>query len=521
MLRRLLKQYFFVFSNKVHPSIKRYINYNKNLWKPFASGDSVILVSLYHFHPLIHAYSVMGNFMARRSRSQIEWFFFHGHPNPLYEAIYASFGARRGMDETTKVCTSEVEALVTRIKKAATTKDALANLVIDGIQIGDLIYDTYLRIVPAVTVDLADRKLDDLIRQAAGIYLRARQYFETKKVQAVMSDHIVYIYGGIVSRMAMRLGIPVYQPFFDPQFYYARAECDYNVSGVAVRWPYWRMPDIFRGLSDKEKTRGREIGRKGIQARMAGVIDGALPFSTAYGGEGDELIFENTGQPRILILLHDFCDAVHPFRKNMFPDFYEWIRFLLAEAAKTPFNWYVKPHPYSLQEDKANSLNQKTIDELKAEFPKAKFLSPKVSNRQILAEGISAMFTGHGTAAHEFAYVGVPVVNANDSPHAAYKFNIHARTIEEYKYCIEHADSLHVEISKQEIEEFFYVNYTYFRESRRSKINPLPETYGLSNDFKKGISCPETFDLLMKRPTAEEMREMDSYFSSLPLKSES
>ncbi len=44
-------------------------------------------------------------------------------------------------------------------------------------------------------------------------------------------------------------------------------------------------------------------------------------------------------------------------------------------------------------------------------------LPPEYPNKQVIEDGVKALFTVRGSAGHEFAYLGIPVVNAGPNPH--------------------------------------------------------------------------------------------------------
>jgi len=84
--------------------------------------------------------------------------------------------------------------------------------------------------------------------------------------------------------------------------------------------------------------------------------------------------------------MHDFVDSPHGYRGHeCFPDFYEWVNFLLKRASETPFRWYVKPHPCNADSNpsrKAISLaNNRVMAELEERFSKNNlFVSDRVES---------------------------------------------------------------------------------------------------------------------------------------------
>jgi hypothetical protein len=214
--------------------------------------------------------------------------------------------------------------------------------------------------------------------------------------------------------------------------------------------------------------------------------------------------------------MHDFVDAPHGYRSMLFADFYDWLTHLLSQAEKTPFEWYLKPHPgtWDPKREQIDAINHQAINELRARFPKAKYLAPSVSNRQIIAEGISAMFTMYGTAGHEFAYLGVPVVNAGDNPHIAYPFNFHPASVEEYNHYIETADRLRVEVDPADIEEYCYMNYFYLTERWSTPANPMDPKLYESPEAEASTKGSEAYDLFMAGESPEREAELTRYFDS-------
>ena len=258
------------------------------------------------------------------------------------------------------------------------------------------------------------------------------------------------------------------------------------------------------------------MGRQTLEARLSGKFCPLVRMPGTTYGESSQRILDEGTEPRILVMLHDFIDSPHGYREMLFPDFYEWIVFLLERAEKTPFRWYVKPHPAAADPSRKalNKANDHVVEDLRARFPGVTFLPETASNQQILADGISAMFTVHGTAGHEFAYHGVPVVNCGDNPHIAYDFNIHAASLEEYERCIREADRLTVQTDRRAIEEFVYMHYFHLADHLGSPVNPIDEQILDRPDGLARLEQASVLDQLMAAATPERERGVEAYFDS-------
>lgn len=500
------------------PHIKSFVRHNRRKWRPARHAPKVVLVGLFAWKPSLFCFSYIANAIASRCGASIRTFYFRPGRDIVAEELYASFGATTGIDwEMALGYDEEATALTEKIFSGLKTKWDVLAIEVEGFLLGDLIYDTLLRSYTEPTVQLDDPRLKALIHDGISIYFASRDYFARNKVVAVVPEHTTYIYGGVLVRMACRLGIPVYASSYDPYFCLIRLDPTLSEGMVnnTKRWPYYKYDQIFAGLPAGTQEAAILKARASLQERLSGAIDNKiLKGITAYGAKSEERILEATDKPKILILMHDFCDSVHMFRRMLFPDFYEWIHYLLERASGTDFEWYAKPHPNSLTSKEKNAANAAVVEELKAKFPKIHFIDPGVSNRQLVDEGVAAMFTVHGTAGHEFAYMGVPVVNGGDNLQIAYDFNIHAQTIEEFNECIDNAGNLPVKIRPEKVEEFFYMHYFYFREEIGARENLVGEEFRIGPDaFARG-SKTQALTELIEGATPEREREILTYLEN-------
>ena len=89
-------------------------------------------------------------------------------------------------------------------------KNDVLTIEIDGVKVGDLIYDTYLRYANKPEVDVSDPFLKTLISQTFNIFFVTKQKMEQYNVVSLVSSYTTYIYHGIVVRLCLHKKIPVY-----------------------------------------------------------------------------------------------------------------------------------------------------------------------------------------------------------------------------------------------------------------------------------------------------------------------
>ncbi|WP_457563540.1 hypothetical protein [Caminibacter pacificus] len=464
---------------------KKYIECNRKKWMAPISTDTerVILIDFLHSYPVIETYSYASNYIAKKKKAKIKYYFFERDsldrlfmPNKSLREIYSSFGATSGFgwsgDFDIKF-RSFFKAIKTFV--SLNNKNSLLELKIGIVPVGSLIYDTFLRKYKKETVDLESLKVLLLIYESYVIYEKTKLFFTKNSVEAVFAGDVAYIYSGIVARYAILTGKNVYSIVEKPGLLFHRMD-----ESFYRRIPFWKYKEMFSELTESQKREGLIKGAEGLNNRFDGKIDenmGYMRNSSFSSEECDQKIFFSSSSPKIVVMLPDFFDSPHIYRFLLFPDFWEWIVYTLELAQKTSFEWYVKPHPNALPG------NEKIVARLKKMFPKIVFLDPRISNRCLLKENVASVFTAYGSVGHEFPYYGIPVVNAGDNPHIAYSFNFHPSTIDEYKNFVLNAGDLKLDIDRREIEEFYYMHYIHFG----SKA-PLSPVYPPKN-FERDLKC--------------------------------
>lgn len=512
--------FFQKLKNRLHldQNIKAYIAYNKKKWADpdRALKKSVVLIDAFDFYPAIHMFSVAGHTLAKKLNARLATFSFDrgfaaklGIPQRRVESLYGSFGAQSELSfKNTKPYRKEARAFAEKTFSGLKTKWDVLNIQIDGHKIGWDIYDTYMRVYAVPTVDIKDEKLRYFIYEAYLIYQACKDYLSNNDVKAIFTTHWAYNSHAILARVAFQKKIPVFDmPGMADIFI---REID---SVIPDPEGYTEFNQTFQSLSEDFKPKAREQARALLEQRFKGGIDGGTRYLVGGGKSGltgytsfsPTRKMKDTGRPRALVLLNCFFDRPHGYRDLLFPDFWEWITFLLEHASNTEIDWYVKPHPSALPG------NEVVVEKLAHMFPKINFLDIRSSNKQLVEEGICAMFTTYGTAGHEFPYMGVPVVNAGDNPHITYDFNIHPKTVDEFKSYIYSADRLKVNFDRSKIEECVYMYYLYYTQKSQTVRSELWEAlakYGPGLDVDSSL----VFKIYLEKENTDETRRIEKYF---------
>ncbi len=321
------------------------------------------------------------------------------------------------------------------------------SLLIDGVQVADLIVDSYLRFKPALTFDAQDPFVRRLIWQATMDIRRAGAYFDRNHPCCYLTSYTTYLEHGLATRVALNRGVPVWS--FGSLARFAKR--------LSLVDPY-QSPDCstyrenFAALDCKKER--LDEARTQLEIRLSGGVDAATSYMrrSAYGGEDVALPDGLAGAA--VIFLHDFFDSPHLYPNLVFCDFWRWICFTIETLESAGVCFFIKPHPNQI------ALSNAGLGMLKMKYPRLRWLHAFVSNDQLAKAGISCGITVFGTIAHELAYLGIPSIGCARHPHHSFEFCRTARNSEEYAELLRRHDELPV--SKDELQrqalEFYYMH---------------------------------------------------------------
>jgi hypothetical protein len=330
------------------------------------------------------------------------------------------------------------------------TKRDIEELQINGVWVGDLIYDAYLKSFSRPTVDRNSPAFQVFLLESIELFMFWQDYFDGHNVQAVNVSHCVYNLA-MPLRLAAQRNIPAFQ---------ANATHLYRMSctNLFAYNDFHYYPERFAALPELVQKEGIAEAQRRIERRFAGTVGVDMAYSkkSAYGKPRHERLLRESPRPKVLIATHCFFDSPHSYGKNVFPDFYEWLDFLGQMSEITDYDWYIKTHPDYLAGTK------EIIESFMAKYPKLTLLPSDASHHQIIAEGIDVALTVYGTIAFEYAALGIPVINSSlNNPHIAYGFNLHSKNVDDYRSMILDIGMLDFDIDIRQVYEYYFMRHIY------------------------------------------------------------
>jgi hypothetical protein len=451
-----------------HPSTVRFMRHNRPVFgrshgQP-AKGR-VVLIELNDMQSAHIAYSYLANVLATDFKAGIAAYVPRAHPNRRQRlafelkkllrleelGVYESFGVTDFISiRVSSAQKQKARELLSDIRGKLHSKRDVEELTINGVWLGDLIYDTYLKRFSKPTIELDSPDFQRSLQESLELFSFWEGYFDRHEVQAVSVSHCVYDLA-IPLRVAVARNIPVFQASATHTYRMSREDLfAYN------DFHYFR--ERFAALPRAVQKAGVEEARRRIDRRFAGKVGVDMAYSSrsAYGAARHERLLRESPKKKILIATHCFFDSPHSYGKNIFPDFYEWLDFLGKISEVTDYDWYIKTHPDYLAGTK------EIIENFIARYPRLTLLPSDASHHQIIAEGIDVALTVYGTIAFEYAALGIPVINNSlNNPHIAYGFNLHSRDVEDYRRLLLGLDTLDFRIPTEQVYEYYFMRHIY------------------------------------------------------------
>ena len=341
------------------------------------------------------------------------------------------------------------------ILESINSAEDLVQLKIDGIEIGDLIYDKYLAWEHAPTISLQSSEFTETVAECLFYFYSWKKLLMDWDVAAVCISHSVYHFA-IPSRIAISQNIDVYQ---------ISTDSIYRLDGtntMAFKEEAF-FPAVFEKLTLDEKKVGIQAAREKLQKRFSGELSADLPYmsKSAFVESNGTLPIKNSHEQIVfLVATHDFYDSPHVFGQNFYPDFYLWIKRLGELSNETDYLWLIKTHPY------LRGAGRKILSDLCKEFPRLKLLPQNMGHLDLLKYGISAVLTVYGTVASEYACFGVPTINASkNNPHSAYNFSVTPDNVEEYENLILNFRDCPLNLDYEKVYEYYFMKHLRYRKS--------------------------------------------------------
>jgi hypothetical protein len=311
------------------------------------------------------------------------------------------------------------------------------HLFADGIDLGDLAYDEFLRFTNLPTYRHMDLKFLLFLINKMAIFYRYKSILKKYEITDMITSDIVYMSKGSVVRAAALLKKEIF-------VYYQTGQSKINLSvrkattTLARRYQVYEEYYIEKIINKYGKQRLLVEYEEYMTKRMTGV---SINFDAQFVYQNIEINNKNDFFTRfkkhrwgknIFIFSHAFLDAVKCC-ETLYSDYYTWLyNTLVALVEKSHYhNIFVKPHP-SEELYQCNITVRSVVDEINERYNgEIVYLDKKVHN-DVVFKVCDAIITVCGTIALEAVPHGIPVLAAGKGSYNKANIVIQPQTIDDY-----------------------------------------------------------------------------------------
>jgi len=397
--------------------------------------------------------------------------------------VYKSFGVKKFIyPNIKKKDYFNKEFVIKKIIKKTDSKEKFLNLVIDGVYIGDLMYDSYLKKYNLNTVEVKSNEFKLFLKEFLVLFFWWFNFIKTnkKKIKSFIIIHAVYSFG-LPSRIASRFNIDSYL-VSHKSIVKINQNNRYITNGVNKNLSF------FNKLDKKNKKKIYSFSKEEINKITKGISKTGKNYKTKIR---NIKIFNPTNKKKILVCCHHFNDAPHVYGKFFASDFVEWYKILDKISKKNDYLWLIKPHPENY--DKDITFFKRFF------FNKENFLilNKNFSNQEILKQNIDLALTCFGTINFEYPFLGTKVLNfSKNQPYKNFNFSYSPINIKQYENFITNKNNFKYSINKKEIYAFYYlirlflnVDYMYLNLHPKNDLDGyrLKKKFVKTNFYQKWI----------------------------------
>ena len=324
------------------------------------------------------------------------------------------------------------------------------------INVGDLIYDTYLRYRSFPTMRIKDYYLNSVYSKISKIYNNLEIFKSKYKPKFYFANSSAYVAHGFPYRYFLKKKIPVVcgrtANSFNRLMSMNNFQSFYNFENYKLNFKKLKKKNEKINQS-KINLSNRFLGRNFFQKDAQYMqVD---PYSKNTKFYFPKKKFKQKKIKGVLFL-QDFFDAPAAWGQNVFEDYYKWTLYTLMIIRKYKLPIAIKPHP------NASYFYTDTVkytNKLKKKYSDLFWLHPKTSNK-IIFSNINFGISATGSILFELAYHKIKSISCGRHPAEKFNFSINAKDKNEYKNLL--INSNKIKKTKYLIKDLHIFNYMHY-----------------------------------------------------------
>jgi hypothetical protein len=334
-------------------------------------------------------------------------------------------------------------------------KSDVINFKINNINIGDILYDTYLRFRAMPTLFLKDRFLYKLVWKCSYIISNLEELMKKYKFVYFFTSYSSYVHHGLPARYFLKKKVIVFS---------GKNSNAYNKKLSKNKLSH--VEDFKKYKIYHDKIKNNKIFLKYSKddllkrfSKKSNITNINYLFTDTYNGQQDK--YKEINKLKNIdgvLFLQDFYDSPHDWGNLLFIDYYIWTIFTLNTIRKYKLRIAIKPHPNSKYYSPDSVALYKR---LKNRYSGLVWLDEDLANRIIFKKikfGISAT----GSVLFELAYHKIKAISCGDHPSIDFNFTINAKNKYKYKKILLNINSIKKpSYSKKDLLVFNFLQHYY------------------------------------------------------------
>jgi len=293
----------------------------------------------------------------------------------------------------------------------------------EGIECGEAIYDTLIRDTYGTyegTQDIKPEVRTDVILRTFLIMEAARQMFQRRRPRYVIFTEWGYM-RGMFARAAQEFGAEIFLLMLNPPYRTGR------VSPSKKYYTDIKVSSYLRAVCEQAPDEATLSKKKDL-------------FLHHKDMRTNSSLVVTNDKPNVFIMLHGLADCARFLGwHSIFTDYVDWLVTTLKLIREMDhINWHVKDHPFAsfFQQDQ---FVRETFERYKSD---SMFWCDKAVGGTSIKEVADCVVTCCGDVGIEYWTYGIPTITAAKGFYTDWGISYNAKTLEEYRYYLEHAGDL-------------------------------------------------------------------------------
>lgn len=313
-----------------------------------------------------------------------------------------------------------------RIFYSIKKKSDVFNIKLNNINIGDLIYDTYIRFRSRPTVDIKDNFLKDVIYKSILTFEMLDSINNKFKIDYYFSVFCVYINQGLPVRFLLKKNIKVYS-WANFYFYLKKIEKNhwYDENVYLFKKNFLKFTNKKKLINNSKLELLKKLkNNSDFSAHPVKFFSEKNSINQILYLDKNKIINKSKG----VLFLQCFYDAPHYYGTGVFNDHYEWTVYTLQLIKKYNLPIAIKKHPNALEESK------KIFNRLQLNYSELNWLPDTVLNIDLLKNKNVVFFISNtGSILYEAAFAGKTSISGGANRTSSYNFSYNPKSVNEYK----------------------------------------------------------------------------------------